>query len=162
MCALKLSRIFSSASRLVLVTVLSCAPAAATATPSPTPTAAATATPSPTPTAVAESYSTVESSVQPPGSILVELMNFAFKPADIPLPAGKVVLYLVNTSSAVHSMALLNPAVSISAVVALSKNVRAGHTAIFTIDNLPRGVYRVTCPIDDHSGYGMIGTITAQ
>jgi len=69
------------------------------------------------------------------------------------------VLYLVNTSTEVHVMELRNPAVSIVAVVAPSANVEAGHLAVFTIDNLPTGIYRVTCPILGHPGLGMISSI---
>jgi len=90
------------------------------------------------------------------------MTNYAFKPAEIPLTAGRVVLYLVNTSNEVHSMALRNPTVSVIAVVALSANVEAGHSAIFTIDNLPVGVYRVTCPITNHTDLGMVATATAR
>jgi plastocyanin len=89
------------------------------------------------------------------------MTNYAFKPADIPLKVGKNVLYLVNPSNEVHSMALRNPSVSVLAVVALSAEVAAGHSAIFTIENLPAGMYRVTCPITNHSTNGMVGTATA-
>lgn len=118
-------------------------------------------------TPAAVQYTTVESAVQPAGSILVEMTNFAFKPADIPLTAGKVVFYLVNPSNQSHSMALQNAAVSIF-VVALSANVAAGRSAVFTIDNLPVGVYRVTCPTTGpdgrtpHTDLGMVGTATVR
>ena len=57
-------------------------------------------------------------------------------------------------------MALRNPAVSILAVVALSSNVPAGKSAIFTIDNLAPGVYRATCPIAGHGD--MTATVTVR
>ena len=104
--------------------------------------------------------STVEAPTQPAGSILVEMTNYAFKPADIPLKAGKVVIYLVNPSTEVHSMALRNPAVSVLNVVASSAEVPAGHSAVFTIDNLPAAVYSVYCPITFHAASGMTATAT--
>ncbi len=76
------------------------------------------------------------------------MTNYAFKPADIPLKIGKNVLYLVNPSNEVHSMALRNPAVSVAAAVALSAEVEAGRSAVSTIENLPAGAYRVT--VSDH------------
>jgi uncharacterized cupredoxin-like copper-binding protein len=88
------------------------------------------------------------------------MTNYAFKPADLPLARAKVVLYLVNPSNEVHSMQLRNPAVSVLAVVASSADVEAGHSAIFTIENLPAGMYRVTCPITGHASQGMVGTAT--
>jgi plastocyanin len=90
------------------------------------------------------------------------MTNYMFKPADIPLTAGNVVLYLVNTSNETHSMALRNPAVSILNVVALSADVGAGRSAVFTIENLPVGVYRMTCPIYNHADNGMTATATVR
>ena len=151
---LTFSRTFGTLSRLAVVLVVACAPSASTASPS------ATAPPG---TAIqAVQYATVESAAQPAGSILVEMTNYTFKPADIPLTAGKVVLYLVNTSNEIHAMALRNPAVSVLAVVALSANVAAGHSAVFTIENLPAGIYHVTCPITNHTDLGMVATVTVR
>ena len=143
---LTLSRTFSVITRLSVALVIACGPS---------PSAAQSATPTP-----AVQYTTVESATQPAGSILVEMTSYAFKPADIPLKAGKVVLYLVNPSTEVHSMALRNPSVSVLAVVALSADVEAGHSAVFTIENLPVGMYRVTCPTSNHASAGMVGTAT--
>lgn len=143
------SRLFGLLVRLTVVLMVACgAPVAATATPPVT--------------AGPVRYATVEASVQPAGSILVEMTNYAFKPADIPLTAGTVMLYLVNPSTEIHLMALRNPAVSILNVVALSAEVEAGHSAVFTIENLPVGVYRVTCPITTHADLGMTATATVR
>ena len=135
--------------RLTSAMVLACA-----APPAAAPAATATAT------SGAVQYSTVEASTQPAGSILVEMSSYAFKPTEIPTSAGKVVFYLVNTSKEAHLMALRNPAVSILNVVALSANVEAGKSAIFTIDNLPAAVYRVNCPIGGHGD--MTATVTVR
>lgn len=124
--------------------------------PQAAPAATSSATASP---AVVHS-TTVESSVQPAGSILVEMSSYAFKPADIPVGAGKAVFYLVNTSVEAHAITLRDPAVSVVAVVAASANVEAGRSAVFTIDNLPKAVYRVTCPIAGHAD--MKATVTAR
>ena len=107
-------------------------------------------------------YATVESSVPPPGSVRVELTNYAFSPADIPVTAGKVVLYLVNSSNTAHALALRNPAVSLVAVVASSETIEAGHSAVLTIENLPAATYRMTCPIGAHADNGMVGSLTAR
>ncbi len=118
------------------------------------------ATTSATASSGAVQYTTVETSVQPAGSILVEMSSYTFKPTEIPVGAGKVVFYLVNTSKEAHSMALRNPAVSVVNAVALSANVEAGHSAVFTIENLPSAVYRVNCPIGGHQD--MTATVTAR
>ena len=148
---LTLSRTFETIMRLVVALVVACSPSAA---PAPSVTAPpATTTP-------ATKFTTVESTVQPAGSILVEMTNYAFKPSDLSLARAKVVLYLVNPSNEVHSMQLRNPSVSVTAVVASSADVEAGHSAIFTIENLPAGTYRVTCPITNHAIQGMVGSAT--
>lgn len=147
---MNVSRAFGTIALLSLLVAVACGPSASTTAPSTTATPAAV------------QYTTVESAVQPAGSIRIEMSSFAFKPADIPLTAGKVVFFLVNTSSEVHSMALRNPAVSVLAVVALSANVEGGRSAVFTIDNLPVGVYKVNCPIGDHTASGMTATATAR
>jgi plastocyanin len=142
-------RMFGLLSRLTLVLVVACGgPGAATATSSPS--------------LGPVRFETVESAVQPSGSILVEMTNYAFKPADIPLTVGKDVIYLVNLSTEVHSIALRNPAVSVLNVVASSAEVQPGHSAVFTIENLPAAVYSTTCPISGHAALGMTGTATAR
>ena len=150
---MNVSRSLGTLSLLIVLIAVGCGPSPSSTAPSTTARAA-------TPAAV--QYTTVESAVQPAGSIRVELTSFAFKPADIPLTAGKVVLFLVNTSSEDHSMALRNPAVSVLAVVALSAHVKAGRSAVFTIDNLAVGDYTVSCPIGDHASSGMVATATVR
>ena len=93
---------------------------------------------------------------------MVALTNYAFNPADISVTSGKVVLYLINSSVDPHAMALRNPAVSLLAVVALSEIVEGGHAAVFTIDNLPLGTYRLTCPVGNHADNGMVGTLIVR
>jgi plastocyanin len=145
------SRTFGTIMRLGVALVVACSPSTTAAPSTSAPSAAAT---------LAVQSATVESAVRPAGSILVEMTNYAFKPADIPLIRGKNVLYLVNPSNEVHSIQLRNPTVSVVAVVASSADVEAGHSAIFTIENLPAGTYRVTCPITNHAIQGMVGSAT--
>lgn len=135
---------------LAAVLALACTP---TASPNP---------PTASPTRGAVRYATVESSVQPPGSVRVEMSNYAFQPADIPVAPGKVVLYLVNSSNIAHVLTLRNPAASLLAVVAASESVEAGRSAVLTMENLPAATYRMNCPIGPHSDLGMVGTLTVR
>ena len=135
--------------RLITVAILACG----------APQSAATAAPAAT---NAPQSSTVESSTQPAGSILVQLSSYAFTPSEIPIGTGKVVFYLVNTSKEAHSMILRNPAVSILAVVAASTNIEGGHSAVFTIDRLPAAVYKVSCGVAGPGHGDMTGTVTVH
>lgn len=111
---------------------------------------------------VTVTYTYTAATTQPPGSILVTLSNFQFTPATFALPAGKVVLYLVNTSNSDHDLILRQPARSVLAVVAKSEIVHAGQSGTLTIDALPAGIYRATCGIENHSGLGMVADLTVQ
>jgi len=141
------ARFLGALSRLAVILVLSCGSSVAAPPPNATTAQAAV------------QFTTVASTAQPPGSTVVALTNYAFSPADISVTSGKVVLYLINSSADPHAMALRNPAVSLLAVVALSEIVEGGHAAVFTIDNLPLGTYRLTCPVGSHADNGMVGTL---
>ena len=118
-------------------------------------------------------YSVVDATAQPPGSILITMTNYAFTPSTLSLPAGKVVLYLVNATSAegykpggvvgVHNLSLREPSRgSLVNVVAVTPNVAPGAAAILTIDALPAGIYRATCAVGEHAALGMVADITAK
>ena len=118
-------------------------------------------------------YSVVDATTQPPGSILITMTNYAFTPSTLALPAGKVVLYLVNATSAegykpggilgVHNLSLREPSRgSLVNVVAVTPNVAPGKAAILTIDALPAGIYRATCAVGEHAALGMVADITAK
>ena len=102
---------------------------------------------------------------QPQDSVVVELTNYAFKPAEISVKAGKVVIYLVNTSNESHAMSLRDEAGPVLAVAAQSTVVLAGHAAVFTIDDLPVGTYRIKDPVTGlHPSNNalMVGVVTAR
>ena len=78
-------------------------------------------------TAPAEvTYTYAVATTQPAGSILITMSNYQFTPATLSLPAGKVVLYLVNTGTEDHDVTLREPARSVLKVVAKSDSVRPG------------------------------------
>jgi plastocyanin len=144
------AQFLGSLSRLAVILVLSCG--SSVATPPPNATTAQ----------LAVQVTTVAATVQPAGSISVELTNYAFNPADISVTSGRVVLYLMNSSNLPHAIALRNPAVSVLAVVALSETIEGGQAAVFTIENLPVGNYRMTCPVGHHADNGMVGTLVVK
>jgi len=138
-------------SRLAVVVVLACTQ----------PGAAATAAPSASPR-----YATVEATSQPTGSVAIELISYAFRPAEISVKAGKVVLYLVNTSADPHALSLRDETGPLLAVAAQSETVAGGRAAVFTIENLPAGTYRMKEPLAlPHGGEEnrvMVGVLIAH
>ncbi len=100
-----------------------------------------------------------EPAAQPAGSIKVSMSEFKFSPSDISAPAGKVVIYLVNSGQAPHDMVVLDPG---GKQVAKSKLVQAGNATTFTIDNLAAGTYTVVCDVPGHREAGMVGTLTGK
>ena len=124
------------------------------------------ATPSPTTTPRPSlHFTTVDATSQPAGSTLIELVNYEFRPSEISVTAGKVVFYLVNSANEPHSIRLRDEAGPLTAVSALSTAVAPGHSAVFTIDDLPAGTYRMTEPIPGAHGdanLGMVGRVTSR
>lgn len=99
---------------------------------------------------------------QPSGSILITMSNYQFTPATLALPAGKVVLYFVNTSNLDHDLILREPARSVLKVVAKTELVPPGQSGTLTIDGLAAGIYRVTCAVAGHADLGMVGDFTVR
>lgn len=111
---------------------------------------------------VAVTYTYAAATTQPPGSILITMSNYQFTPATFALPAGKVVLYFVNTSNLDHDLVLREPARSILKVVAKSEIVHPGESGTLTIDALAAGIYHATCAVGAHSDLGMVGDLTVR
>jgi uncharacterized cupredoxin-like copper-binding protein len=108
------------------------------------------------------SYAYAAAATQPPGSIVITMSNYQFTPATLALPAGKVVLYLVNTSDLGHDFVLREPTRSLVNVVAKSEVVAPGQAGILTIDGLEAGVYRATCAVAGHADLGMTADVTVH
>lgn len=111
---------------------------------------------------VTVTYAYAAATTQPPGSILITMSNYQFVPATLSLPAGKVVFYLVNTSTEDHDLTLREPARSVLKVVAKSESVPPGKAGTLTIDALAAGIYHVTCSVEGHAGRGMVGDFTVR
>jgi len=86
-------------------------------------------------------------------------MDFSFKPKDISVSSGKVVLFLVNSGPAAHDMLIAD---STGKTVARSSLVQPGDTFTFTIANLAAGKYVFYCDVPGHREAGMEGTLTVS
>ena len=157
----------------VAVAAISCGspPTSVTSTAAPAsisstsgaPTGAPSASPSAAPRASAAPvlYSTVAATTQPPGSILITMTKYQFTPATLVLPAGNIVLYLVNASDVEHDIVLRDLAPPFTLVL-ISGIVEPGRAVVATIDGLPAGVYRARCTVTGHADLGMVGEITVK
>jgi hypothetical protein len=76
------------------------------------------------------------------------------------------VIYLLNTSNESHAMSVRDEAGPLLPVAAQSTVVLAGHAAVFTIDDLQAGTYRIKDPvvggIHPSSNALMVGVMTAR
>ncbi len=93
---------------------------------------------------------------------MITISNYQFTPATLALPAGKVVLYLVNTSTVDHDLVIREPARSLLSVVAKSEMVHPGQAGTLTIDALAAGIYHAVCGVSGHADLGMVADLTVR
>jgi plastocyanin len=94
---------------------------------------------------------------QPAGSTKVTMTEFAFAPADITAPSGKVVFFLVNSGTTAHNLIIRD---SSGKRITGSSLVSAGDSSVFTVDSIPAGTYTIFCDQQGHEASGMKGTLT--
>ena len=94
---------------------------------------------------------------QPAGSKKVTMTEFKFDPANISVPSGKVVFFLVNSGSTQHDMAIRD---SSNNRLAISELVSAGDSVVFTVNSIAAGTYTIYCTQTGHEASGMKGTLT--
>jgi plastocyanin len=94
---------------------------------------------------------------QPAGSTKVTMTEYKFDPADISVPHGKVVFFLVNSGNTQHDMAIRD---SSNNRIAVSELVSAGDSVVFTVDNIAAGSYKIFCTQPGHETSGMKGSLT--
>jgi uncharacterized cupredoxin-like copper-binding protein len=106
-------------------------------------------------TPVPAEEATAEAATAPGAGLSVEMVDIAFKPTELTIPANTdTVLNLTNSGAAVHNFTIDNPAVT-------SGDYTPGQTGTLTL-NLPAGTYQYYCSIPGHKEAGMVGTLTVQ
>jgi glucose/arabinose dehydrogenase/plastocyanin len=84
----------------------------------------------------------------------VTMVDIAFKPEDLTIPAGTdVTISLPNTGAALHNFSIDELQISV--------DVAPGDTGSVTI-NAPAGTYQYYCNVPGHKEAGMAGTLTVQ
>ena len=95
--------------------------------------------------------------VPQPQKVTLTATDYAFNPSSIHAVAGRPLeITIVNHSNDTHGLRF---ALSYGEVP-FPTNVPPGQTASATFDDLGKpGSYRFYCPVDEHDGHGMHGTI---
>ncbi len=88
-------------------------------------------------------------------TVAVELVDYAFKPADITVPAGRVTFALDNTGAQEHEFEILKG----EAVVDEVEGLVPGLSRDMVVTLTP-GEYTIVCRLADHEVRGMKGTLT--
>lgn len=138
--------------------VAACGGSSATPTPVP-PTPAAT--PAATVAPEASDEVEVEASLAPVPSgapattVEVEVVDFAFTPAQITVPAGEVTFVLTNNGTQEHEFEIFKG----DAVVDEAEGLVPGLSRDFVV-TLAAGDYTYVCKLADHEARGMKGTLT--
>jgi uncharacterized cupredoxin-like copper-binding protein len=88
--------------------------------------------------------------------VTIILQDFTITPANIKLPkVGSYTFELHNEGAQVHNLEIEG-----NGLEKKGTDVNFGKTSSFTVDFAKAGEYEMYCPVDDHKGLGMTGTIT--
>ncbi len=90
-------------------------------------------------------------------TIEVNETEFSLDPANITLDQpGTYVFRAVNSGNAVHSLEIEGQGIEEE-----TPNIQPGESSQLKV-NLDPGTYKLYCPIGNHEGRGMVGTVTVQ
>jgi plastocyanin len=89
---------------------------------------------------------------QPPATLEVDMVDIAFNPKELTIPANTdVTINLVNSGAATHNFTLESQGIT-------SGDYAGGQTGTLTL-NLPPGDYEYVCTIPGHKEAGMVGIL---
>lgn len=138
--------------------LVACGGSSATPTPVPA-TPAATVAPSVAPEGSGEVEVEASLAPVPSGAVAttvdVEVVDYAFKPSTISVPAGEITFVLTNNGTQEHEFEIFKG----DAVVDEAEGLVPGLARDFVV-TLPAGEYIYVCKLADHEARGMKGTLT--
>jgi plastocyanin len=109
----------------------------------------------PSPVVEGAAEGTTEDPVVGAQSVSVEMIDIAFVPTEITIPADTDVAFIfVNNGVLPHNFTVDSPEV-------FSGDLTAGQTSELVV-NLPAGTYQYYCSVPGHKDTGMVGTLTVQ
>ena len=85
----------------------------------------------------------------------VALSEFALEPASFSLEPGSYTFHVVNDGSIAHALEVEGPSGEVE-----TEDLQPGDSADLEVELSEPGEYEIYCPVDDHKGMGMEGTIT--
>lgn len=90
------------------------------------------------------------------GSVVdVSLAEFMIEPSQIAVEPGSRTFHVVNDGSVVHALEIEGPSGEVE-----TGDLEPGESADLTVDFSEDGTFEMYCPVDDHRGMGMAGSIT--
>lgn len=88
------------------------------------------------------------------GAVEIVLDDFGLEPATLSLAAGTVTLHVVNEGSSPHALEVEGGSLEEG-----TDELAPGESAELVVE-LEEGEYELYCPVGDHRGRGMEGTLT--
>ena len=90
------------------------------------------------------------------GSVVdVSLADFMIEPSQIVVEPGSHTFRVVNDGSEVHALEIEGPSGEVE-----TGDLEPGESADLTVDFSEDGTFEMYCPVHDHRGMGMEGSIT--
>ena len=84
----------------------------------------------------------------------IEATSYAYSPATITVPAGRIRFVIHNAADVVHGFEVEGQGVEEEVA-----EIQPGATDSLTVTLEEAGTYEIYCPVQDHEQRGMIGTL---
>ncbi len=86
----------------------------------------------------------------------IEATSYAYSPATITVPAGRIRFVIHNAADVVHGFEVEGQGMEEEIA-----EIQPGATDSLTV-TLEEGTYEIYCPVEDHEQRGMIGTLEVE
>jgi plastocyanin len=87
----------------------------------------------------------------------IEATSYAYSPATVTVPAGRVRFVIHNASDIVHGFEVEGQGMEEEI-----EEIQPGATDSLTVALAESGTYEIYCPVEDHEQRGMIGTLVVE
>jgi len=87
----------------------------------------------------------------------IEATTYAYSPATITVPVGRIRFVIHNASDIVHGFEVEGQGMEEEI-----EEIQPGATDSLTVTLEEPGTYEIYCPVDDHEQRGMIGTLEVE
>lgn len=90
-------------------------------------------------------------------TVEIEATSFAYSPATITVPAGRIRFVIHNAADIVHGFEVEGQGMEEEIA-----EIQPGATDSLTVTFEEPGSYEIYCPVEDHEQRGMIGTLDVE